>query len=74
MVRAKLPEARIELPSGLSIRGRMTKEEYAVQGLEDGKKVSFQIKNYRVLAGEGGALSTETEFKYQAPPGFGENI
>ncbi len=69
-----LLRVEIELPSGLTIRGRMTKEEYSAQGLEDGRKVSFQIKQYRVLAGEGGALSTETEFKYQAPPGFGENI
>ena len=64
----------LELPSGLTIRARMTKEEYAHQGLENGKAVSFQIRQYRVLAGEAGNLSSETEFKYQAPPSLGENI
>ncbi len=54
-----------ELPSGLILRARMTKEEYAQQGLEDGKDVSFQIRQYRVLAREVGALSPETELSYQ---------
>src|SRR5688572_28656251 len=43
----------LELPSGLLIRARMTKEEYAFQGLDEGKEVSFQIRQYRVLAREG---------------------
>src|SRR6266704_2697348 len=55
----------LELPSGLILRTRMTKEEYAQQGLEDGKDVSFQIRQYRVLAREVGALSPETELSYQ---------
>jgi len=55
----------LELPSGLILRARMTKEEYAQQGLEDGKDVSFQIRQYRVLAREVGALSPETELSYQ---------
>ena len=33
--------------------------------LEDGKDVSFQIRQYRVLAREVGALSPETELSYQ---------
>ena len=64
----------LELPSGLIIRSRMTKEEYAQLGLEDGREVSFQIKNYRVLASERAALSPELEAKYQPPPTMGENI
>ena len=64
----------LELPSGLIIRSRMTKEEYAQLGLEDGREVSFQIKNYRVLASEGAALVPEIETKYQPPPTMGENI
>jgi sulfate/thiosulfate transport system ATP-binding protein len=64
----------LELPSGLIIRGRMTKEEYAQLGLEDGREVSFQIKNYRVLASEGAQLSPEQESTYQPPPTLGENI
>ena len=69
-----LLRVELELPSGLTIRARMTKEEYAHQGLEDGKAVSFQIRQYRVLAGEAATLSSETEFKYLAPPSLGENI
>jgi len=38
------------LGSGLVIRSRLSKEEYARLGLADGKKVSFQIKSYRVLS------------------------
>ncbi len=64
----------LELPSGLIIRGRMTKEDYAIQGLEDGREVSFQIKNYRVLASDSAALAPELEAKYQQPPTMGENI
>jgi hypothetical protein len=69
-----LLRVELELPSGLTIRARMTKEEYAHQGLEDGKQVSFQIRQFRVLAGEKTPLSSETEFRYQAPPSLGENI
>ncbi len=64
----------LELPSGLIIRSRMTKEEYAQLGLEDGREVSFQIKNYRVLASETAALTPEVESRYQPPPTMGENI
>jgi len=64
----------LELPSGLVVRARMSKEEYAHQGLEDGKEVSFQIRQYRVLARERGALAPETEFRYRQPPSIAENI
>jgi sulfate transport system ATP-binding protein len=64
----------LELPSGLIIRSRMTKEEYAQLGLEDDREISFQIKNYRVLASEGARLTPELEASYQAPPTIGENI
>ena len=64
----------LELPSGLLIRSRMTKEEYSQLGLEDGREVSFQIKNYRVLASEDARLAPEVESRYQAPPTIGENI
>lgn len=69
-----LLRVELELPSGLIIRGRMTKEEYAQQGLQDGREVSFQIKNYRVLSSEGAALSPELEVRYQSPPILGDNI
>jgi len=64
----------LELPSGLVIRARLSKEEYAQHGLNDGKDVSFQIRTYRVLAGET-ALSPETELRSPpAPATYAENI
>jgi sulfate transport system ATP-binding protein len=69
-----LLRVELELPSGLTIRARMSKEEYAIQGLEDGREVSFQIKQYRVLARETAALPPENEVSYQAPATYGENI
>jgi hypothetical protein len=69
-----LLRVELELPSGLVIRARMTKEDYATQALEDGKEVSFTIRSYRVLAQETGALSAETELFYRAPPSIAENI
>lgn len=63
-----------ELPSGLILRSRMTKEEYAQLGLEDEREVSLQIRNYRVLAKEESSLPPETEFKYQPPPTIAEHI
>ena len=64
----------LELPSGLVLRARMSKEEYAHEGLYDGREVSFQIRQYRVLATEEAALAPETELGYQAPPVVGEHI
>jgi sulfate transport system ATP-binding protein len=64
----------LELPSGLTLRARMSKEEYAHQGLEDGREVSFQIRQYRVLGREPAPLAAETEFLYQPPPIYGEHI
>jgi molybdopterin-binding protein len=64
----------LELPSGLRLRSRITKEEYAQLGLHDGKEVSFQIRTYRLLAGEDEALGPEVHAQYQAPPTIGENI
>jgi sulfate transport system ATP-binding protein len=43
----------IELPSGLIVRSRISKEEYSRLGLADGGKVSFQIRAYRVLSSDG---------------------
>ena len=63
-----------ELPSGLTLRSRMTKEEYAQLGLADGREISFQIRNYRVLSAESAALPPEREAPYQPPPSIAENI
>lgn len=64
----------LELPSGLVIRARMSKEDYAHQCLEDGREVSFQIRTYRILARERGSLSPETEILYRSPPVMGDHI
>jgi sulfate transport system ATP-binding protein len=64
----------LELRSGLIVRARMTKEEYAQQGLEDGKRVSFEIRQYRVLGREPSALPPETELPHEIPPSIAENI
>jgi sulfate transport system ATP-binding protein len=64
----------LELPSGLLIRARMTKEEYSYQGLADGKDVSFQIRQYRVLSREGGKLAPEVAVTYDVPLTPGEGI
>ena len=69
-----LLRVELELPSGLVIRARMTKEEYSNQGLADGCEVSFQIRQFRVLAQDQAALQTESDLIYQAPPVLGENI
>ncbi|HWN96769.1 MAG TPA: ABC transporter ATP-binding protein, partial [Methylomirabilota bacterium] len=49
----------LELPSGLILRSRITKEEYSKLGLSDGMKISFQIRQYRILASEGDVLTPE---------------
>src|SRR5437899_3865186 len=64
----------LELPSCIVICARMSKEEYAHHALEDGREVSFQIRQYRVLAREQEALQPESELSYQAPPTVGEHI
>ncbi|HZR18813.1 MAG TPA: ABC transporter ATP-binding protein, partial [Verrucomicrobiae bacterium] len=57
----------LELPSGLVLRARMSKEDYAHEGLYDGREVSFQIRQYRILAKQEAPLSPETELRYQPP-------
>ncbi len=64
----------LELPSGLVIRARMSKEEYSSQALEDGVEVSFQIRQYRVLAREEAPLPPEKDVRFEQPPVFGEHI
>ncbi len=64
----------LELPSGLILRSRMTKEEYAQLGLEDDREISFQIRNFRVLASETAGLPPEQEVLHQAPPTIAEHI
>ena len=64
----------LELASGLVLRSRMSKEDYARQGLYDGRRVSFQIRNYRILAKETEPLEQEVATSYELPPILGEGI
>ena len=64
----------LELPSGLILRSRMTKEEYARLALYDGRKVSFQIRHYRVLASEGETLAPEVSVTHELEAILGEGI
>src|SRR3989442_6023105 len=64
----------LELASGLTIRSRMAKEEYATLGLNEGRQVSFMILRYRILRGESEPLSAEIHTAQQGPPTFGEGI
>ncbi|MGD1085430.1 MAG: ABC transporter ATP-binding protein [Verrucomicrobiota bacterium] len=62
------------LPSGLVLRSRISKEEYSRLGLADGRKVSLQIRNYRVLGSEDGRLASEVSINHELPTGMGEGI
>ena len=65
----------LELPSGLVIRSRMSKEEYSRLGLDDGRKISFQIRNYRILSTDNGQLGAEVSVTHELPPNdLGEGI
>jgi len=69
-----LLRVELELPSGLLLRARMSKEEYSHQALEDGREVSFQIRQFRVLSSASAALPAESDLPYQPAPMIGENI
>jgi sulfate transport system ATP-binding protein len=64
----------LELPSGLTIRARMAKEDYARENLVEGQAVSFNIRQYRVLSGDRGTLGPEIGTAHELPPFFGEGI
>ncbi|MCX7872436.1 MAG: ABC transporter ATP-binding protein [Verrucomicrobiae bacterium] len=64
----------LELPSGLVIKARMSKEEYNLLGLRDDIPVSFQIKQYRVLSKEGSELPPEVAVVYDVPFIGGDGI
>ena len=64
----------LELPSGLVLRSRITKEEYVALGLEDGREVSIQIRKFRILARDTAGLPPEQEVIHQAPPTIAEHI
>jgi len=55
------------LPSGLVVRSRMSKEDYARLGLKDDQTVSLQIKSYRILS-KHHELGSEVSSVYDMPP------
>jgi sulfate transport system ATP-binding protein len=69
-----LMRVEIELPSGLIIRARMTKEEYAQLELHEGQKVSILIRSYRILRGENEPLSPEITATDKGPGAYGADI
>ena len=52
----------------------MTKEEYAQMALYDGRKVSLQIRTYRILSQEHEPLGPELTMPTTASLHMGENI
>ena len=57
----------LETPEGLVIRARISKEDFARYNVGEGDLVSFQIRNYRVLAREGESLDPEVSTVHSAP-------
>lgn len=64
----------LELPSGLVIRARMSKEEYQLNRLRDGCPVSFQIRQYRVLGSDDDSLQPEVATLHETAGLMGEGI
>ena len=64
----------LETDAGLTLRCRMTKEEYAALGLQDGQRVSFQIRQYRLLSQHDSKLGAEIPMVYDVQPTIAENI
>jgi sulfate transport system ATP-binding protein len=69
-----LMRVEIELPSGLIIRARMTKEEYSQLELHEGQNVSILIRSYRILRGEDEPLSPEITAADKGPGAYGADI
>jgi sulfate transport system ATP-binding protein len=64
----------LELPSGLTVRARITKEDYGKLGIQDGQEVSFHIRKFRLLAHDDAALGPELLTTYTPPPSIAEGI
>jgi len=64
----------LEVSDNLVIRARMTKEDYARQGLKDGLPVSFHIRQFRLLAHDQAPLASELMTTYEPTPAIAENI
>jgi hypothetical protein len=58
----------LALDSGLTIRSRISKEEYSRLGLADGQKVSFEIRTYLILSKIDDPLACEVSTTYETTP------
>lgn len=65
---------KIETASGQVLTSRISKEDYARLGLADGKEISFQIRQFRLLSTHRSALGDELQTVYNVPPSIAENI
>jgi sulfate transport system ATP-binding protein len=57
----------LETPSGLTLRTRITKDEFVRNGLAQGQTVSFQIREYRVLSVGAEGLAPEVAAVHSVP-------
>ena len=64
----------LQLASGVALRSRMTKEEYAALALYPGRKVSVEIRNYRILDNENAPLGPELTVPEKTSLYIGEGI
>ncbi|HOW64583.1 MAG TPA: ABC transporter ATP-binding protein [Candidatus Paceibacterota bacterium] len=64
----------LELASGLTVRARLTKEEYSQLGLAENQRVSFEIRQFRVLTSETGFLQPEIQTEDDRPVSFADGI
>lgn len=63
----------LETPSGLILRTRITKDEFVRLSLAEDQEISFQIREYRILARDGEGLTPEVSAVHQTPS-IGEGI
>jgi len=63
----------LETASGLIVRARMAKEDFRRLGLAQGMEVSFQIREYRLLARDGEPLGQEVS-ALQSVPNYADGI
>lgn len=68
-----LMRLEFETDSGLTLRSRIAKDEFVRLGLAEGDRVSFQIREYRILSRDGDGLAPEVSAVHQLPH-YGEGI
>ena len=59
---------------GCLLKKMGVEKDYTRVQLADGREVSFQIRQYRILAKDTGGLPPELQDAYEAPPHIAEHI